>query len=63
MPAILPAIQWLTSYSEYLEDLTPGTESMFPELPTESPDHGAILNQKVLSYGNRQTDRKRRSSG
>ncbi len=36
-----PAIHWLTSYSEYLEDLTPWYRSMFPEICLrQKPDHG-----------------------
>ena len=59
-----PAIQWLTSYSEYLEDLTPWyREHVSPKFVYDRNQIMAILNQESSSYGNRQTDWKRRSSG
>ena len=59
-----PAIHWLTSYSEYLEDLTPWyREHVSPKFVYDRNQIMAILNQESISDGDRQADRKRCSSG
>ena len=59
-----PAIQWLTSYSEYLNDLAPWYQTNVDKRfrGPQKPDHGDP-EPGEQPYGDRKTDRQRCASG